>query len=493
MSELRPDKEWWTAKEIAEAKLADLPSSQQGVDALIKRDKWQSSMLARRREGRGGGWEYSWRLFPDFARRALLKAVAKPVIVPVPKGRERTAEWAWFDGLPKEVKAKAEARLKVIQMVEAEMKLGTGKFMAVVMVCLREEVSHKTVWNWFSMIEGIEKHDRLAYLAPRNRAAAKRPKTAPMSTEFFDRLKAAFLRQEGPTFAASYDIAVKLAKANGWDFPSMRTAERYIAEIPRVTRVFAREGYRGLAKCFPPQIRDRTGMTALEGVVADCHKIDVFVIWPGVDKPVRPQIAVFSDLYSNKMLAWRVDRDPNKVAVMSAFGELVENFGIPRHCLFDNGMEFANKWLTGGTRDRFRFKLREDDPLGVLPQLGIDVHFAKPAHGQAKPIERSFKDIADRVARDPRFAGAYVGHKPDAKPENYMSRAIPLADFIRVFNEGVQDFNARPNRTTDVAMGRSFDEAFNESYARTPIRKATAEQRRLWLIEPPLVCRRPST
>ncbi len=482
MSELRPDKEWWTAQEIADAVLPDMPATKRNINALITRENWQATKFARRREGRGGGWEYNWRLFPDFARRALLKAVAKPVIAPVPKHKERSEAWAWFDGLPKEVKAKAEARLKVIQMVEAEMALGTGKYMAVVLVCLREEVSHKTVWNWFSMIEGVERHDRLAYLAPRNRAAPKRDKTAPMSKEFFDRLKANFLRVEAPTFAASYDIAVKLSQANGWAYPSMRTAERYMAEIPRVVRVHAREGYHGLTKCFPPQIRDRTGMKAMDGVVADCHKIDVFVIWPGVDKPVRPQIAVFSDLYSNKMLAWRVDRDPNKVAVMSAFGEMVETFGIPRSCLFDNGMEFANKWLTGGTRDRFRFKVRPDDPLGVLPQLGIEVHFAKPAHGQAKPIERSFKDVADRVAKDPRFAGAYVGTRPDAKPENYMSRAIPLAEFIRVLDEGIHDFNARQKRTTDVARGRSFDDAFAESYATTKILKATAEQRRFWLM-----------
>lgn len=481
MSELRPEKEWWTAQEIAEAGLVDLPETRQGIDALIKRDNWQSTSFARRRQGRGGGWEYSWKLFPQFARRALLKAVAKPVIAEPPR-KDRDAAWAWFDALPQEVKAKAAARLKVIQQVEAEVALGQTKFLAVALICLRESVSEKTVWNWFAMIEGVERHDRLAYLAPRNRAAPKRAKTAPMSPEFFERLKAAYLRLEEPTLAASYEIAVKLSKANGWAYPSLRTAERYIAEIPRVTRVFARQGYHGLSKCFPPQIRDRSGMSAMEGVVADCHKIDVFVLWPGVDKPVRPQIAVFSDLYSNKMLAWRVDRDPNKVAVMSAFGEMVETYGIPRTCLFDNGMEFANKWLTGGTRDRFRFKVRPDDPLGVLPQLGIEVHFAKPAHGQAKPIERSFRDIADRVARDPRFAGAYVGNRPDAKPENYMSRAIPLAEFIRVLDEGIQDFNARQKRTTDVARGRSFDDAFNESYAVTKILKATAEQRRFWLM-----------
>ena len=484
---LHPEKEWWTAAEIAAAALPALPNTRQGVDALIKRDRWQEGSFARRREGRGGGWEYCWKLFPQDARRALLKAAIKPQAPASPSRPTRDAAWTWFDALPQDVKDEAAARLRVIQAVEAQVACGMQKFVAVSLAANEQrrlglKGSDKTIFNWFSLIEGVAVEDRLAYLAPRHRAAPPRPKTAPMSKEFFDRLKADFLRVDGPTFAASYDLVKELCEAKKWPFPSLRTAERYMAEIPRVTRVFAREGYSGLAKCFPPQVRDRTGMEAMEGVVADCHKIDVFVLWPGVEKPVRPQIAVFSDLYSNKVLSWRVDRDPNKVAVMSAFGELVETYGIPRHCLFDNGMEFANKWLTGGTRDRFRFKVREDDPLGVLPQMGIQVHFATPAHGQAKPIERSFKDMADRIARDPRFAGAYVGHKPDAKPENYMSRAIPLADFVRIFAEGIVRFNARLGRETDVANGRSFDQAFAESYGRAKIIKATAEQRRLWLM-----------
>lgn len=120
----------------------------------------------------------------------------------------------------------------------------------------------------------------------------------------------------------------------------------------------------------------------------------------------RPQIVAFQDLYSGKILSWRVDHDPNKVMVMAAFGELVENWGIPKRCLFDNGREFANKWMTAGAPTRFRFKVREDDPIGVLSLLGIQMHWATPAHGQAKPIERAFRDLASDVAKDPRFAGA---------------------------------------------------------------------------------------
>ncbi|KPU84999.1 transposase, partial [Marinosulfonomonas sp. PRT-SC04] len=301
--------------------------------------------------------------------------------------------------------------------------------------------------------------------------------------EFMERLKSDYLRLDRPSFASCYRRAERWCNAKGLHVMPNRTSRRRLNEqVPRVTQVFAREGYIGLARCFPPQTRDRTGMVALEGVNADCHKFDVFVLWPGEIKPSRAQIVVFQDLYSGKSLSWRVDHNPNKVAVMAAFGDMIEDYGIPEHCLFDNGMEFANKWPTGGSKTRFRNKILDDDPLGILTLLGIKIHWATPAHGQAKPIERAFRDFADDIAKDPRFSGAYVGNKPDAKPENYGNRAIPIEEFIAVVGEGIVEHNARLGRKSDTAKGRSFDQTFADSYANAPVRKATAEQRRLWLM-----------
>ncbi|EBA16379.1 transposase, putative [Roseobacter sp. SK209-2-6] len=92
-------------------------------------------------------------------------------------------------------------------------------------------------------------------------------------------------------------------------------------------------------------------------------------------------MVAFQDLYSGKFLSWRVDNDPNKVMVMAAFGEMVDTWGIPKRCVFDNGHEFTKKWMTAGSPTRFRFKVREDDPHGVLTQLGIKLTWAKPASG----------------------------------------------------------------------------------------------------------------
>jgi hypothetical protein len=474
-------REWWTAEEVAASGLPDLPASRQGVEAFVKRLGWRGHPeFARRRNGRGGGWEYFWQLFPSRAQVTLLKrANATPV---APARPDRSEMWVWFDGLPEKVKEQARARLLVIQRIEG-LATAMTKFLAIDEIARAEKIAPRTVWNWLELIEGVDVSDRLAYLAPRHRAAAPKRARAECDPQFLDWLKADYLRLEAPSFSSCYDRVVGLCQAHGVKHLNLRTARRWVDDnIQRVTLVLAREGERGLARCFPPQIRDRSTLTAMEAVNADCHKIDVFVQWPGIEKPVRPQIAAFQDLFSNKFLSYRVDLDPNKVAVMAAWGELVETFGIPRHCLFDNGMEFANKWMTGGTKTRFRFTVREDDALGVLPQMGVQVHWATPAHGQAKPVERAFKDWCDRVAKHPAFAGAYVGNRPDAKPENYMSRAIPLADFLETLDREIAAHNARPGRLTDNARGRSFDETFAESYATAKIKKATPEQHRLWLM-----------
>lgn len=475
-------KEWWTASEIGAAALPDMPRTQQGADALAKSLGWREQPeFARRRSGRGGGWEYHWRLFPSRAQRQLL-AESEITSTDDSRDMDRGEAWAWFDGLPEATKAVAQDRLRVLKEVES-LTMATTKYLAVAMVSQRVGKSERTIWNWFGMVEGVDAADRLPYLAPRHRAAKGPAGKVEADQQFYDWLKADYLRVEAPSFRSCYRRVVDLCRKRGIAPLTERTAKRWMDRaVPRVSRVFMREGERGLMKCFPPQIRDRSTLSALEGVNADCHKIDVFVTWPGFDKPIRPQIVAFQDLYSGKILSWRVDVDPNKVAVMSAFRELLETWGIPTHCLFDNGREFANKWLTGGAPTRFRFKVRDNEPLGVLSLLGVTIHWATPGHGQAKPIERAFRDVASDVAKDPRFAGAYVGHKPDAKPENYMSRAIELEDFLRVVGEGIAEHNARLGRLSDTAQGRSFDQTFSESYERAPIRKATEEQLRLCLM-----------
>lgn len=485
MPNVHPEQEWWTVAQIADACLPDLPTTRRGVEALAQRMRWREQPgFARQRAARGGGWEYSWRLFPSTAQRKLLGGSA-PKKAPR-QGRDEA--WRWFDGLPDHVKAKARARLSIIHTVEGLEPVAGSKHLAVVMVAKSHAVSQRSIWHWMAMIDGVRPDDRLPYLAPRHLAAAKTAdRQKDCSPEFFDAIKSDYLRLEAPPFTDCYRRAVRIAAAQGWDTLPERTMRRRLdMAVSGPMQVLARKGVDAVKRMFPAQVRDKTAMVAMEAVNADFHKFDVFVRWPApkgeTPQILRPQMVAFQDIYSGRVLAWRIDVSANSTAVMLAAGELIENWGIPEHVLLDNGREFAAKSITGGSATRFRFKVREDDLPGLFTGLGCKIHWATPYSGQSKPIERAFRDMCQAIAKDPRLAGAYTGNRPDAKPENYGSRAIELEEFLRVLSEGIEEHNTRQGRRSEVAYGRSFAEVFDESYASAPIRKATAEQRRLWLL-----------
>jgi putative transposase len=485
VTRLTPEREWWTADEIAAAGLPDLPGTKRGVNDVVSRFDWRGqAAFARRRAGKGGGWEYSWHLFPVRARRKLLADVA---VAKQPDRPARDEAWAWYEQLPASVQAKAQERLKVIQEVEA-MERADGKFLAVAAVARLRGIGVRTIWSWFESVEGVRADDRLPYLAPRNRARERRGgKPRDCSPEFFDQLKSDFLRLEAPPFTDCYRRAMRVAAKEGWDTLPERTMRRRLdAAVSEATAILARKGVEALKRRYPVQVRDKTALGALEAVNADFHKFDVFVRWPAAsgesETILRPQMVAFQDIFSGRILAWRVDVSPNSTAVLLAAGDMISDWGIPEHILLDNGREFAAKAITGGASTRYRFKVREDDIPGLFTSLDCAIHWATPYAGQSKPIERAFRDMCQSIAKDPRFAGAYTGNRPEAKPENYGSKAIDLETFLAVVAEGIEEHNTRQGRRSEVAWGRSFAEVFDESYASRAIRKATEAQRRLWLL-----------
>lgn len=482
MADHAPAQEWWTAAELAEAGLPDVPGTKRGVNIVVDRLGWQGDPArARRRKGRGGGWEYHWSLLPSRAQAALLAQVAPVAEAEVRMGRDEA--WSWFEGLKDGPKDKARRRLDAIQRVEMLVEGGLTKDQAVRDIARAVGVSAKSIWNWFALIEGVRSDDRLPYLAPRTAASRAPSRAKEPDPEFMDLVLSDYLRPEQPSLKSVHRRAVRVAAREGIEPAPYHTVQRALKRrVSPLTVTLARKGVEALKRLIPAQERDKTALHAMEAVNGDFHRFDVFVRWPGEDTPVRPQMVAFQDIYSGRILAYRVDLTPNAHAVQLCVGDMIETWGIPEHVLLDNGREFAAKSITGGTPTRFRFKVRDDDVPGLLTSLGCEIHWATPYAGQSKPIERAFRDLCDAVAKDPRFAGAYTGNAPHAKPENYASRAIPLKQFLEVLAEGIEEHNTRAGRRSEVAYGRSFAEVFDESYATAPIRKATAAQRRLWLM-----------
>lgn len=126
MTAPRPEKTWWTASELASAALPDLPATQQNVDAHAKRSGWRAHPeLSRKRAGRGGGWEYNWKLLPMRARRRLLNQASATASSAVASPAQNEAELhAYYEGLPDKVKQKTQGRLKAVRAVFALEKAG---------------------------------------------------------------------------------------------------------------------------------------------------------------------------------------------------------------------------------------------------------------------------------------------------------------------------------------------------------------------------------
>ncbi|MEI8396214.1 MAG: transposase domain-containing protein [Rhodospirillaceae bacterium] len=235
-------------------------------------------------------------------------------------------------------------------------------------------------------------------------------------------------------------------------------------------------------RLYPYQERAREQLHAMQGTNTDARILDLNVIWPDGKQGRCAAVANTVDDYSGYPLAFRFDRTENSDQYRLLSAEVFENYGVPERMTFDNTMAAANKMLSGGTKHRFRFKFKRDEIMGIFPRLDIDVHFAKPRHGQSKSVERVQCELIDYVEKDPRLAGAYLGSDPTRKPANYGEKAVPIELVIQVYAEAVEFVRSRTDRKTRVCNGRSRREVFEESIKAYPVRKLTRAQLRYLLL-----------
>lgn len=479
-------KEWFTAAELA--KLPGMPSTPQNVTLRAKRDSWQF----RQRKAVGGGREFHFDSLPIETQAAILallkgdvKAASKPVKRSLSVDRENL--WDAYERRPQTLKDEAARRLQVLQAVERLVAAGKGKTVAVEEVAKVMGDSRPTIYRWFDLVRNIDRSDWLAALVP---GYVGRTTKAECSDEAWEFFKSQYLRPEAPAVATCYEWTKQTAAEHGWTVPALRTINRWVNEIPRTVRVLAREGEVALMALYPSQQRTVRDLYAMFWINGDGYQHNVFVKFP--DGTIgRPKTWFWQDIYSRRVLAKRTDRTEHSDMIRLALGDVIEKFGIPEHATIDNTRAAANKWMTAGVKTRYRFKVKEEDPIGLMPQLNIQVHWTSvhkgKGHGQAKPVERAFGvgGLGEYVDKHPRFAGAYTGPNTSAKPENYGDTAVDWDVFVKTLDEAIGYWNQREGRRTEICNGQSsFEMAFKQSYEKNAhlIRKPTDAQRRMWML-----------
>jgi hypothetical protein len=165
----------------------------------------------------------------------------------------------------------------------------------------------------------------------------------------------------------------------------------------------------------------------------------VFRLWFYAIEEVRTRYLVGYSLGPN------LNADAVRDAITNAF--VTTGLIRPDGVQADNGMEAAAKEITGGSPHRNRGKVLENEIIGLLPFLGIEVSFAIPAHGQAKPVERMFGTLAKMCETRTEFRGAYCGNSPEARPEEWDSKKAVSIDLVReLLNEEISAYHRTPHR-----------------------------------------------
>lgn len=477
-------KQHYSASELAG--LPGLPTTTQKVTSRAKREGWPF----RARSGRGGGREYPLTAIPQEAQSAIaardlrvgnadLRVTHADATAQI-KSKDDTLAHL-FEAKPDSLKAKARERLAIVQEYHALLGRGFQRTSVVAAVTSERSVSVATLMRYLALTKGEPAHLWLYLLTDRYTG---RTATAEMSAAAWEYLKADYLRPERPTASTCIYRLKRAAATHGWTIPSHRTLLRRLENLPRATKVLAREGKKALLQLYPAQARSRAALAALDLINGDGYMHNVWVAFP--DGEVRRVKTWFwQDVFSSKVIAWRTDKTEHTDMIRLSFGDVVEHYGIPNGVLLDNTRAAANKTMSGGIKHRFRFKVKEEEPLGIFPLLNVTVHWATPGHGQAKPVERVFGvgGMGELIDKAPELAGAWTGASSIDKPEyDGKSRTVPIAQLEAVIAREIEAFNARDGRRSPVHQGRSFDAVFNESYARSAIRRAPEAQRRLWLL-----------
>lgn len=479
-----PNTTEWSSRWLNAVELASqpgMPSSVRGVLDAAKRLSWTS----RPRQNRGGGREFLFDDLPAETKVAIRLAerrranAVEPVNLPVPTGSDRSTAWEEFERKPEGHRAEAYRRFQALRAVADLVDTGTPKLEAYDAVAKQSGESISTIRGWFRLVKDAHSGDWLPLLAPK---WVGRTATREYDERIYHWYRDLFLSQSKPPSKVCYRRVAVLAQQHGLEMPPLRTLERHFErrEDPAVVAL-EREGERRARELFPYLQRDRSGFRAMEALNADGHKLDLDVIWPDGER-TRAYLIAFQDLYSNKYVGWRLAKAESAHELGLAFLDVCDRHGIPEHLYVDNTLAMASKRMTAGAPGRKRFKDKEGDPLGVIPQLGVKLHWVMVASGQSKPIERSFRDVANAISKNPLFEGAYLGNSTENKPENYGTRTITIDELAPVVERELYLLNAAPKRRTDVCRGiLSFDEAFERSYAQhaADIRRISPAQRRL--------------
>ena len=483
--------DWKTAAEWAAEGLDGLPSTESGLIRTAKRDGWNSlgPTHARKRKGRGGGWEYHVTCLPeaaqaDWARRqrvAVATATAQ---------REAAVVKAKAAETPDKVAAHRrrvmEARGAVMVELRRREMLDGSAAKAIANLLAEAHAGLLSPPIMEALAQSVEKGRGEMRLPSRTRLFAWRqayqdggvrallPQARPQETKaqmpgWLPGLLRHYCKPAKPTLAKALDDF--RAVVGDADAPSYDQARRAIAGLKGTEDYLApfkkREGPIALKARMAFTRRTLDGIEPTEIYTSDGKLFEAEVAHPIHGRPFRPEITPILDVATRKCVGWSVGLVENSRGVADALRHACETHGIPALLYTDRGPGFRNDAL-------------DNETSGICGRLGITPVHSLPYVSQSRGvIERSHQTIWGDLAKSlPSYVGADMDREAGKARQKALvrdmrevgaSRLLPSWDeFLAAVEATVAAYNDRPHRSLkvrDAETGRLRAASPNEKWA----------------------------
>ncbi|MEX0366692.1 MAG: Mu transposase C-terminal domain-containing protein [Ruegeria sp.] len=502
--------EWKSAEDWAAEALGGLPTTKRNLNALAKRDCWQSlgPEKARKRSGRGGGWEYHVTCLPEaaqaeYARRRRVEQVQTEVAVATSAKCELVVRSA--ADLSARHKRAMESRVAILRELDRRVFVDEiSKRQAILSLIhdvkwdqqavkdRREDqriltpellaaaesandrgkgLSRSQIYDWAS---AFAMHGITGLAPKKTRQKANQDEIYPWLPLFFR----FYGHPCGPSIGwciektiaelSDAELAEMVQRGVEPNYDKARRALNGLKGTGDHLKAFkGRVGPLALKARLSFKRRTFEGMDPTIVYTADGKTFDAEIAHPDHGQPFRPEITTILDVVTRKLVGWSIDLAENKRAVADALRMACEQHGVPAIFYTDRGPGYRNEEMDHPT-------------LGLCARLGTTPSHSLPYNSQARGIiERVNGSVWNTLAKE---FPTYVG--PDMDRETKMrvhkatrrdlkmtgtSRLLPtFAEFVERVDEMVRVYNDTPHsalRIRDDETGRMRKASPNECWA----------------------------
>lgn len=461
-----PSKPAYSAREIAELRLPEMPTTR---DNVSRRLKDTPDHLVQRRPDKLGGALYSIDALPPAAQAELRRrqsAAAESIIVAAPIAATpapRQNAVSATASLTHRQRAVMTGRLAVCQEIDRLSiagVYGVSSAVELLIADFRAGVLSETLMQACRDANdrgvGLGRTQIFEWLrARREGVAALAPKPSRVKTKapaWLDDFLHAWRKPQKPELAAVYRDWIKTLPAD--QRPSYAAVRRAMAKKSHIERNMGREGKLALRARQAYVARDFSDLAPTTIYTADGTTFDAEVAHPIHGRPFKPEITVIVDVATRKAVGWSAGLAESQLTVADALARACDH-GIPAIFYTDRGPGYRNEAMHA-------------EVSGLLHRLGVTPMLALPRNAQAKGVVENFQKRWIVVARQfPTFTGA--GMDREAKQLAYKttrreiafigaSRVLPAwTDFVAAIEAAIVAHNDRPHRalpwTRDTATG----------------------------------------